>query len=600
MTKFIRWQGIIGFVAITALIISLLYFFAETLVKKGIVASAESVFGAEVNVADVELDFSPLHISVIGMQVTDKDVPTHNVFSFERASAGVDFWQYLFGKIIIEQLDVAELTFGNERNSVGQVYGDDETDKKKQSFSDKAKAMLPEMDMQLPDVKSILNDSDLITIKASKTLQASYETEQVKLEALKDNLPTKEKLKYYQDKVKALTKVDVKSLDDIAKLKADYDAIKEEFKADQAVIKDAKKQVLASKDLLAQQVTDVKNAPAKDWQNIEKKYQLETLDSEDFIHILFGEQARGHFEKAQWAYEMVAPYLGSSDDKSEEVIENKVHAKGRFIFFKEDSPLPEVLIKKSLLSMSLEQGDFVIKGTELTHQHWFRGKDSEINITSITNGELNLDSRFKFTQTGDFIADGNWDMNNRMVNDATLTDSKALSLSLEQGNMRGEGNFTLVDGDILSENHIALNQTSYQGQGTTKLTSILFDTIKSLDKLTVDVDVRGELAKPDFSISSSLNEALTGAFKQQVAGKLSEFKNKVNAGLNEKLAGALKLGNNQTAELLDLEALLTDTDKALDDLKNSDVVKQQQKKLEDKVKDKAKDKLKGKLGDLFG
>jgi hypothetical protein len=34
--------------------------------------------------------------------------------------------------------------------------------------------------------------------------------------------------------------------------------------------------------------------------------------------------------------------------------------------------------------------------------------------------------------------------------------------------------------------------------------------------------------------------------------------------------------------LLDLDALLTDSDKALADLKNSGIVKQQQKKLEDK------------------
>ena len=112
--------------------------------------------------------------------------------------------------------------------------------------------------------------------------------------------------------------------------------------------------------------------------------------------------------------------------------------------------------------------------------------------------------------------------------------------------------------------------------------------------------MNGVISKPNFTIASSLNDALTGAFKQQVSGKVDDFKKKVNKGLNEKLTSALKLGDSQSAELLDLEALLTDSDKALDDLKNSDIVKQQQKKLEDKVKDKAKDKLKNKLGDLFG
>jgi len=50
-----------------------LYLFAESLVKSAIVSSAESAFGAEVNVADVELGYSPLQLSVLGMQVTDKE-----------------------------------------------------------------------------------------------------------------------------------------------------------------------------------------------------------------------------------------------------------------------------------------------------------------------------------------------------------------------------------------------------------------------------------------------------------------------------------------------------------------------------------------------
>ena len=110
----------------------------------------------------------------------------------------------------------------------------------------------------------------------------------------------------------------------------------------------------------------------------------------------------------------------------------------------------------------------------------------------------------------------------------------------------------------------------------------LSDTIKKLDKLTLGIGVEGKIEKPSISITSSLNDALTGAFKQQVAGKLNDFKKKVNKGLNDKLASALKLGDSQSAELLDLEAILTDTDQALADLKNSDIVKQQQKKLEEK------------------
>ena len=253
-----------------------------------------------------------------------------------------------------------------------------------------------------------------------------------------------------------------------------------------------------------------------------------------------------------------------------------------------------------MFSIQLEQGEVIVTGSELTHQHWIRGKDSLININSIDNGELKLSSNFKITQSGDFSANGEWLVNNRTLSNTELTQSKALTLSLSAGQLDGIGSFNLVNGEVEATNQFSLEQASYQGEAKSKITNLLLDTIKSLDSLTVDVGVNGVISKPNFTIASSLNDALTGAFKQQVSGKVDDFKRKVNKGLNEKLTSALKLGDSQSAELLDLEALLTDSDKALDDLKNSDIVKQQQKKLEDKVKDKAKDKLKNKLGDLFG
>ena len=601
MARFIRWQGMIAFMVLSALVVVFIYLFAESLVKKAIVSSAESAFGAEVNVAEVQLSYSPLQLSVLGLQVTDKETPTQNLFSFERATAGIDVWQYLFGKIIIDELEVSQLEFSSIRNQAGKVYPNEQSDGQaaETSLAEQAKAMLPEVDMKLPDVKTLLNDSNLLTVNASKQLQDSYKAEQVKLKALQAQLPNKAKLKSYQDKVKALGKMKVNSLADIEKIKAEFDKIKAEFKADQALVKKAKRQVLATKNLLAQQVNELKNAPSKDWQHIEKTYQLESIDTEDFAHILFGEQAREYVQKAQWAYDKVSPFLDNTDGEETTEAAQK-HAQGRFISFKEESPLPSVLIKKALFSIQLAEGELTVSGSELTHQHWIRGKASLININSSANGELSLSSHFKQSESGDFKANGEWLINDRKLSNTELTKSKALTLSLEKAQLSGKGSFDLINSEIVATNHVSLKQASYQGQAKSTITQLLLDTVMSLDSLTIDVGVRGELSKPNFTIASSLNDTLTGAFKQQVAGKLNDFKDKVNKGLNEKLANALTLGDSQAAELLDLEALLTDTDKALADLKNSDVVKQQQKKLEDKAKDKLKDKLKNKLGDLFG
>lgn len=600
MARFIRWQGMVAFIFLSALVAGLLYFFAESLVKTVIVSSAESAFGAEVNVDEVKLAYSPLQVSVLGLQITDKDTPTQNLFSLERVTAAVDVWQYLFGKIIIEELEVSQLAFSSIRSQPGKVYVDDKVNgTADKSLSDQAKAMLPEVDMQLPDVKTLLNDSNLLTVKATTQLQKSYKVEQAKLKALKTQLPNKAKLKYYQDKVKALGQTKVSSLADIEKIKTEFDKIKVEFKSDQALVKKAKQQVLASKSILAQQVEELKAAPSKDWQHIEKTYQLESLDTEDFAHILFGEQAREYLQKAQWAYKKILPLMANTKDDVT-VGDLKSDAQGRFIYFKEESPLPSVLIKKALFSIQLEQGQVTVTGSELTHQHWIRDKDSLININSIDNGELKLSSNFNVTPSGDFNADGEWLINDKALSDTELTQSKALVLSMSSAQLDGKGSFKVINSEIVATNHLLLNQASYQGEAKSKITKLLLETIKSLDSLTVDIGVNGKFNEPNFTIASSINDALTGAFKDQVAGKLGDFKQKVNKGLNDKLASAFKLGDSQAAELLDLEALLTNTDKALADLKNSDIIKQQQKKLEDKAKNKLKDKLKDKLGDLFG
>jgi uncharacterized protein (TIGR03545 family) len=599
MTRFIRWQGLVAFVVLAALLAMFFYLFAETLVKKTIIISGERAFGAEVNVEEVKLSYSPLQITVIGFQVTDKDKPEQNVFSFEKTTAGVDVLQYLFGKIIIDDLAVSQLAFATERDFPGEVYKNNDVALSDKSISEKAKEMLPDIDIKLPDVQTLLNDSNLLTVKASKALQASYESEQAKLKALKKQIPSKTKLQSYQVKVTALGNSKVESIADIEKIKAKFELIKAEFKADQAIVKKAQQQVIASKELLAKRVGQLKSAPIADWQQIEKKYQLESIDAEDFAHILFGQQAREYLQKAEWAYQQILPFMGNINADKAQVPQDN-YAKGRFIFFKEDNPLPAVLIKQAHFSIKTTQGELNVNGSELTHQHWLRAKASKLDVSSVANGEFTLMSAFKLSKSGEFDARGKWSLSEKSLVDSSLTKSKELTLSLEKALLAGEGNFTFINDEIIAENNLSLHEASYQGQGESKLSKLLLDTIKTLDTLTINIGIKGGFDDAKFSIDSSLNDALTGAFKQQVSAKLEEFKKKVDKGLNEKLAKALKIGNSKNAELVNFEALLTDTDKALEDLQNSDLVKEQQKKLENKAKDKVKDKLKDKLGDLFG
>ena len=592
MNRYIRWQGLVAFIALIALMCTFIYFFAGTLAKNGIIAAAESSFGAEVNIDKVEVNFSPTSITIKSMQVTDKAEPMHNLFSFAQAKASVDIWQYLFGKVVIDTFDVEQLQFNDKRTTAGAVYVTEASEEGEgaKGLTDK----LPDFELTLPDTKTLLENSNLHTVKAAEQLELTYQQEQEKLKSLQDTLPSKAKLKAYQARVKALADRKIKSLEDLEQLKADFNKVKASFNEDQLAVKKAKDQLEQSKSKISKQLNELKLAPEKDWQEIESKYQLASLDAEDFAHILFGEKARDYYQSLEQVYNLLSPYIKGSASKAAH--DKKQFTAGRFISFEEQEPYPEFLLKQGTLSLVLPQGDFSIALNEITHQHWYRNKASEISLRSKTQGQVQLDSEFTLNQQGTFNSDGKWSVNNLTLPHSEIANTKALMLNLTSGLLAGGGSYKLVNRELLSDAKLQLTKAGYDGKAATKITSVILETLNSLDSLDLAINASGDLLEPNLSMSSSLDNALSGAVKQQVANKLSGFKGDISSGLNGKVTDTLDLNSSNADELVNFESILTDTDKSLEDLKNSDVVKQQQ----DRLKNKAEDKLKKKLGKLFG
>ena len=596
--KYLRWQGAASFFVIFGAIALCLYLFAEPLIKKGIETSVALYTGAEVNVAEVDLAYSPLTLSIKGFEATDAEQPSMNLVAFKEAKADLHLWQYLLGKVIIDELVVDGLSFSTKRASIGEVYLDTDLADEEETAAAEG-STLADIKQQLPDPKQLLNDSDLLTVKASQALSASYQSEAEKLKDLKAKLPSKEKLAAYQEKVKALGKIEVKSLEDIEQIKAQYNELKAEFKAEQAIVKAAKEQLAASKNVLSERVTALKNAPSQDWQNIEKTYQLENIDGADFAHLLFGAQAREYYDTAMAIYQKLSPLLTANNTPEQE---EKIAATGRYVLFDEENPLPEILIKKAHFSMNLPQGDLAIDVNEFTHQHWLRNLPTRYQVNSQNlnqQGTVNLLGEFTLNQQGLFNTDGKWTLEGMPLTNAQLGNSDKLSLTLKQGSLFAGGQYQASNTAIDTNNAFTIKNAQYDGKADNSMGKLVLDTVSSLDELVLKVSADGALTSPTWHVSSPLDKALKNAVSKKVDEKLTSFKADVQAGLNDKLASALNMPNDGKAQLLDLESVLNDSDNALDNLLDSDVVKQQEDKLKDKLKDKAKDKLKDKLGGFF-
>ncbi len=99
--------------------------------------------GAEVNIATIGL--SPLSgsLSAENVQVTDPDQPKQNILAFEKFSAGVDVFNLMTGKIVIDDVQIENLTFNTPREKAGKVFKTDQTTEQNEQFDPESSGVNP-------------------------------------------------------------------------------------------------------------------------------------------------------------------------------------------------------------------------------------------------------------------------------------------------------------------------------------------------------------------------------------------------------------------------------------------------------------------------
>ncbi|NTS78790.1 TIGR03545 family protein [Catenovulum sp. SM1970] len=599
MKKYLRWQGLVSFFAITALIVAFFTIFANQIVKAGIEKGLGWYLGAQVDVEEVDINWSPFIINIDGFAATDPRAPEQNLASFESASAGMDFWQYLFGRVIIEELTIEELKLASPRKTPGEVYRQPQ----ELTHAGDEQSTIPNIQASLPDAKTLLAQLDLKTVQASEALDIAYQEEKILVKEAYEKLPTKERLKTYEDKLKALTKRKVKTLDDVKAIQQEYEALKKEFKQDKAIVDQAKVQLNKSKDRLTDATIELKNAPKEDWERIEKEYQLDKIDAADFAHILFGEHTRKYVETAQSAYELIAPMLGSNTDTTKTTPVPVDPSQGRYIHFDLDNPLPDWLVKKLTVSLADESGLYRIAGSEITAQHWLRDLPSTLLITSENvnqAGQLKADANWYVDKAFSLTTKAQWQLDNVPMPQTQLANSDKLSVAMTQASLSADGMMQTKDKEIDAKSQLLMTKTAFSGQAESSISQSVLDALNKLDPLDLTVTVTGSVDDLDTKISSKLDNILVDMAYDKVDKKLQSFKSDVQGSLNEKMSSALNINEKDANELLELEGLINSSDTSMDKLLNSDVVKQKKKELEKRAKQKLEDKAKKQLEKLFG
>ncbi|WP_417435686.1 TIGR03545 family protein [Idiomarina abyssalis] len=574
----IRWPGLAVFAGFVLLLVAISWLFLDTIIKVTLEHTMGRLNGAEVNIERVEHRWVPLSLTVAGVQVTDPNAPQNNRVQIGEASADISPTELVLGRTLIEQLTMTGIRVNQPRESEGEVYVLPD----KEDMQGWANQSWDKLTMSLPSVDEIVSQVDLRTEKVIEEAKTAYEQQEQEVKAAQEALPSEEKIKEYEQKIKQITEGKVEGLGDIAARKKALDELKESIRADKEAVSNFRDEVKQAKDVVQQQISELKNAPGNDIDRIKSFFSIDGSGLQNVTGLLLGDKAREWSKYVLLAYEQLGPMLARSDNSA--TVE-PVRGEGQRISFADDNAPPEFLIKKA-------RTEFMVGGTvidvdwqNITHQHNLLGQPTTYQARA-DNSDLwsafNLNGEMSLTDLG-IDARQQWQLKGAQLQNLGLSDSSELSARVLSSLLDSDGTVLVRENKLDGKAMVRMLNLDLEAEGSSKLTSAIAGALKQLQRLDITTNIGGDIQSPSLSFESDLDNQLGDLLTQSAMGeadeKLAEIKADLTAKVSDQLGGQQGLLENLTQW----------------DNESGDKSEQLEELLKAKIEDSLKDKLKGRI-----
>lgn len=575
----IRWPGLAVFAGFVLLLVAISWLFLDAIIKVTLEHTLGRLNGAEVNIERVEHSWVPLSLTLAGIQVTDPNEPKNNRVQVGEASADISPTEIVLGRTLIEQLTMTGVRVNQPRESEGDVYVMPD----QEDVQNWAGQSWDKLTTSLPSVDDIVSQVDLRTETVIDEAKAAYEKQEQQVKAAREALPSKDKVKEYEEKIKQITEGKVEGLGDIAARKEALDELKDSIRTDKEAVSNFRDEVKQAKEVVQQQIAELKNAPGNDIDRIKSFFSMDGSGLENVTGLLLGEKAREWSKYVLLAYEQLGPMLARSDNSA--TVE-PVRGEGQRISFADDNAPPEFLIKKA-------RTEFMVGGTvidvdwqNITHQHNLLGQPTTYQARA-DNSDLwnafNLNGELSLTDLG-IDAKQQWQLKGAKLNNLGLSNSSELSANIISSMMDSDGTVLVRENKLDGKAMVRMLNLDLEAEGSSKLTSAVAGALKQLQRLDITTNIGGDIQRPSLSFESDLDDQLGDALAQSAMGeadeKLAEIKADLTAKVSEQLGGQQGLLENLTQW----------------DNESGEQSKELEELLKAKVGDSLKDKLKSRLG----
>ena len=536
MKKWIRWQGLVGFVSVILIIAIFWFFLLDTLVKRGIEAAGTRLAGAKVELARANVSLFPLGMTLTGLRVTDKEAPMTNAVEVSRISFTVDGLNILRRKVVIEEMAAEGFRFGTPRKTSGAVSRPE----KKPGASKRPSFQLPSFEK--PDVKKILKDEELDSLQQIESARTDIRNMRSTWKKVGDGLPDKKHIDDYKARIEKLRKGKPA---DLRQQLAEAAAVKKDIERDLDTIRKAKETFNADLQSAKNAVAKAEKAPQEDVRRIMEKYGMSSAGLQNMSGMLFGEKINTWVQRGGLWYGRLQPALARSREKKGKAEAVKpARGKGVDVRFKEYHPLPDFLIRTVNASLLPKAGAFTGKIRNITPDQdvlgapmtlAFSGEGMQDVRAAKLDGVFNHVRPSKPEDTLTLAVQGYRAM------DAALSDNEKLPVSLKEGLVdlkvtgvsRGEKFTAKITAMVKSVRFAAGGKES-----ANPYARAMSSALSKVSSFTLSADVAGTFEDYSVRISSNLDRVLQDAVGKLVREQAGKLEKELQAAIREKTGGA--------------------------------------------------------------
>lgn len=545
--KWIRWWGFIVFLVIVGGITSVWMFLVDGIVKRQIEEQGTRAVGARVELDEADVTLFPAGLTLTRLQVTSPEEPMTNAIEIARVSMNLDAVQLLWRKVIVEEMAVTGVKFGTPRSSSGAITERVQPESREVQDAGPSFTLPP---FEVPDMKTILAQEELETLKLVEAIKTDIEREKELWDQRLKDLPGKTQFAKYQDRIEQLKSSGKGGIGGILGGVEEVQSIKQDIERDVEQIKNARKEFDEKIALFKTRLAEVKAAPQKDLERLKDKYSLSPKGLANLGQTLLGKQIGGKLKEALQWYELAKPYLEGAGALTGAQAKAKdrspARGEGVDIRFQDFHPLPDFLIRLAKVSLALDIGEITgavqnitsdqpVLGTPLTFT--FTGGKLQGLRSIALNGTVNHIDPANSSDSATLSAQG------YQMQSLVLSDQPDWPVTLQAGlvdvNINAELRGQVIEADGTSDLS-SLHLSAGRDGDTNPLTKALSGAVAGISQLSVKAEVTGTLQNYNVKIHSDLDRILQDAGGNMVKELAGSFGKELQAAIGAKVEGPLK------------------------------------------------------------